>query len=247
MLLIPAIDMKDGQCVRLRQGRMDDATVFSDDPLAMAAHWASQGCRRLHLVDLDGAFAGEPRNAALVASIAHELGEVPVQIGGGIRSLDIIARYLDAGISQVILGTRAVREPDFLASAAERHPGQIILGLDARNGMLATDGWDETTQISAVSFAERAAGLDLAAIVYTDIDRDGMLEGPNLAATLALAEAVATPVIASGGISCLDDLAALKAAFAASSGNLMGAITGRAIYAGTLDFQAGQALLDAVG
>ncbi len=247
MLLIPAIDMKDGQCVRLRQGRMDDATVFSDDPLAMAAHWAEQGCRRLHLVDLDGAFAGEPRNGALVASIARELGEIPVQIGGGIRSLDIIARYLDAGVAQVILGTRAVREPDFLGSAAERHPGRIILGLDARNGMLATDGWDATTQISAVGFAQRAAGLQLAAIVYTDIDRDGMLEGLNLAATVALAEAVATPVIASGGISCLDDLAALKTAFAQSSGKLMGAITGRAIYAGTLDFQAGQALLDGAG
>ena len=245
MLLIPAIDMKDGQCVRLRQGRMDDATVFSDDPLAMAAHWAEQGCRRLHLVDLDGAFAGEPRNGALVAAIARELGEIPVQIGGGIRSLDIIARYLEAGVSQVILGTRAVQDPDFLASAAERHPGRIILGLDARNGMLATDGWDRTTETSAVGFAVGASGLDLAAIVYTDIDRDGMLEGLNLAATLALAEAVATPVIASGGISCLDDLAALKAAFAGSSGMLLGAITGRAIYAGTLDFRGGQALLDA--
>ena len=245
MLLIPAIDMKDGQCVRLRQGRMEDATVFSDDPLAMAAHWAEQGCRRLHLVDLDGAFAGEPRNGALVAAIARELGEIPVQIGGGIRSLDIIARYLEAGVSQVILGTRAVQDPDFLASAAERHPGRIILGLDARNGMLATDGWDRTTETSAVGFAVGASGLDLAAIVYTDIDRDGMLEGLNLAATLALAEAVATPVIASGGISCLDDLAALKAAFAGSSGMLLGAITGRAIYAGTLDFRGGQALLDA--
>ncbi len=245
MLLIPAIDMKDGQCVRLRQGRMEDATVFSDDPLAMAAHWAEQGCRRLHLVDLDGAFAGEPRNGALVAAIARELGEIPVQIGGGIRSLDIIARYLEAGVSQVILGTRAVQDPDFLASAAERHPGRIILGLDARNGMLATDGWDRTTETSAVGFAVGASGLDLAAIVYTDIDRDGMLEGLNLAATVALAEAVATPVIASGGISCLDDLAALKAAFAGSSGMLLGAITGRAIYAGTLDFRGGQALLDA--
>jgi phosphoribosylformimino-5-aminoimidazole carboxamide ribotide isomerase len=247
MLLIPAIDMKDGQCVRLRQGRMDDATVFSDDPLAMAAHWAEQGCRRLHLVDLDGAFAGEPRNGALVAAIARELGAIPVQIGGGIRSLDVIARYLEAGVSQVILGTRAVREPDFLAAAAEGHPGRIILGLDARNGMLATDGWDKTTQTSAVGFAESVSQLDLAAIVYTDIDRDGMLEGLNLAATVALAEATSTPVIASGGISCLEDLAALKAAFGASSGKLMGAITGRAIYAGSLDFGAGQALLDGAG
>ncbi|NIP16302.1 MAG: 1-(5-phosphoribosyl)-5-[(5-phosphoribosylamino)methylideneamino]imidazole-4-carboxamide isomerase [Pseudomonadales bacterium] len=247
MLLIPAIDMKDGQCVRLRRGRMDDATVFSDDPLAMAAHWAEQGCRRLHLVDLDGAFAGEPRNGALVTAVARELGEIPVQIGGGIRSLDIIARYLDAGVSQVILGTRAVREPEFLASAAERYPGRIILGLDARAGMLATDGWDETTETSAVSFAVSAAPLDLAAIVYTDIERDGMLEGLNLAATVALAEAMATPVIASGGISCLDDLKALQTAFAASPGELMGAITGRAIYAGTLDFKAGQALLDGAG
>lgn len=247
MLLIPAIDLKDGQCVRLQQGRMDDATVFSDDPAAMARHWVEQGCRRLHLVDLDGAFAGEPRNRDIVAEIAGALDEIPVQIGGGIRSLDIIERYLDAGVSQVILGTRAVQDPDFLASAAERHPGRIILGLDARNGMLATDGWDKTTQTSAVGFAMGASRLDLAAIVYTDIERDGMLEGLNLAATVALAEAVETPVVASGGISCLDDLAALKAAFAGSSGRLMGAITGRAIYAGTLDFRAGQALLDGSG
>jgi phosphoribosylformimino-5-aminoimidazole carboxamide ribotide isomerase len=245
MLLIPAIDLKDGQCVRLQQGRMDDATVFSDDPAAMARHWVEQGCRRLHLVDLDGAFAGEPRNRDIVAEIAGALDEIPVQIGGGIRSLTTIGQYLEAGVAQVILGTRAVQEPEFLEAAAREFPGSIILGLDARDGLLATEGWDQTSTTSAVDFARWAGDLDIAAIVYTDIERDGMLRGLNVPATLALAEASRIPVIASGGVSSLDDLRALRAAVSASGGALMGAITGRAIYAGTLDFRAGQALLDA--
>lgn len=244
MLLIPAIDLKDGQCVRLKQGRMDDATVFSDDPVAMAVHWAEQGCQRLHLVDLDGAFAGEPRNKSVIGEIAARVDGIPVQIGGGIRDLDTIRQYLDAGVAQVILGTRAVREPAFLEQAAGAYPGQVILGLDARNGLLATEGWDQTLDTSALGFARWAGGLAIAGIVYTDIERDGMLQGLNVPATRALAEATAVPVIASGGVSSLEDLAALKAAFADDSERLMGAITGRAIYAGTLDFRAGQALLN---
>jgi phosphoribosylformimino-5-aminoimidazole carboxamide ribotide isomerase len=247
VLLIPAIDLKDGKCVRLKQGRMSDVTVFSDDPVAMARHWAEQGCRRLHLVDLDGAFAGEPRNRDLVAAIARELAGVPVQVGGGIRQEAVIDAYLEAGVAQVIVGTRAIEEPGFLEKIATAYPGQVILGLDARSGMLATAGWDETSAQSALDFARWAGGLDIAAIVYTDIDRDGMLTGVNSGATVALAEAAGVPVIASGGVAGLGDLQALVDAFAASSGELMGAITGRAIYAGSLDFRSGQALLDRAG
>ncbi len=244
MLLIPAIDLKDGRCVRLKQGRMSDVTVFSDDPVAMARHWADQGCRRLHLVDLDGAFAGEPRNRDLIAAITAALPEVPVQVGGGIRSESVIEGYLEAGVSQVIVGTRAIEEPAFLEAIAAAYPEKVILGLDARDGRLATAGWDETSSRTAVAFAEWAGHLPIAAIVYTDIERDGMLTGVNAAATVTLAEAAGVPVIASGGVSDLADLTALKAAFRGSSGTLLGAITGRAIYAGTLDFRAGQALLD---
>jgi phosphoribosylformimino-5-aminoimidazole carboxamide ribotide isomerase len=244
MLLIPAIDLKDGQCVRLKQGRMSDATVFSDDPLAVARQWAEAGCRRLHLVDLDGAFAGEPRNRDLIAAITAALPGVPVQVGGGIRSEPVIEAYLAAGVAQVIVGTRAIEEPAFLETVARGYPGRVMLGLDARDGQLATAGWDQTSPIAAVEFARWAGGLDLAAIVYTDIERDGMLSGVNVTATVALAEAAGKPVIASGGIRGLEDLRALRHAFAGRPGTLLGAITGRAIYAGTLDFRAGQALLD---
>jgi phosphoribosylformimino-5-aminoimidazole carboxamide ribotide isomerase len=244
MLLIPAIDLKDGKCVRLKQGRMSEVTVFSDDPVAMARHWAEQGCRRLHLVDLDGAFAGEPRNRDLIAAIARELSGVPVQVGGGIRQEAVIEAYLEAGVAQVIVGTRAIEEPAFLEKIAAAYAGRVILGLDARDGMLATAGWDETSAQSALEFARWAGELDIAAIVYTDIDRDGMLTGVNAAATVALAEAARVPVIASGGVAGLDDLRALVEAFSGSGGSLLGAITGRAIYAGSLEFRAGQALLD---
>ena len=183
MLVIPAIDLKDGRCVRLRQGRFDDVTVFSDDPLAVAQRWFDAGCRRLHLVDLDGAVAGAPRNDALVRRICEAAGAVPIQVGGGIRDQATIAAYLDAGISQVILGTRAVADPEFLADACSTYPDRIILGLDARDGLLATDGWEATSTLRAVDFAREAAAHPLYAMVYTDIARDGMLSGLNVAAT----------------------------------------------------------------
>lgn len=245
MLLIPAIDLKNGQCVRLKQGRMDDVTVFSDAPVEMARHWHDRGCRRLHIVDLDGAFAGAPRNKEIIGEITGSLAGLSIQVGGGIRSLDMIEQYLQVGVEQVILGTRAVEDPPFLEEAASNFPGKVILGLDARDGQVATDGWDVTSDTSAVAFARWAGSLDIAGIVFTDIERDGMLKGVNVASTLELAEATAVPVIASGGISTLEDIAALKAAFSNSNGQLLGAITGRAIYEGTLDLQAGQALFDA--
>ncbi|MEZ5552867.1 MAG: 1-(5-phosphoribosyl)-5-[(5-phosphoribosylamino)methylideneamino]imidazole-4-carboxamide isomerase [Pseudomonadales bacterium] len=244
MLLIPAIDLKDGRCVRLKQGRMDEVTVFSDDPIAMARHWLEQGCRRLHLVDLDGAVAGAPRNRDIIEGIVAALGEVPVQVGGGIRDLETIRGYLDAGVAQAIIGTRAVEDPGFLNEAAAAFPGRLILGLDARDGLLAVAGWEASSTVKAIDFAQAVAGLDLAAIVYTDIARDGMLSGVNVAATLALASSTDVPVIASGGVTSLEDLSQLLEAFAGSEKKLFGAITGRAIYSGTLDFRAGQALLD---
>jgi phosphoribosylformimino-5-aminoimidazole carboxamide ribotide isomerase len=244
MIVIPAIDIKDGQCVRLRQGRMDDVTVFSRDPVAMARHWLAAGCRRLHLVDLDGAVAGEPRNREIIRAISQQADDVPVQVGGGIRDFVTIGAYLDAGVSYVIIGTRAVAEPDFLAEACTRHPGRIVLGLDARDGMLATHGWEATTRVVAVEFARRVAQLPLAGIVYTDIGRDGMGTGLNLPATLAIGEQSGLPVIASGGVRSLDDLAALKRSAAASRATVVGVITGRALYEGTLDLAAAQAVLD---
>lgn len=231
--------------MRLRQGRMDDSTVFSKDPVAMALHWKSQGARRLHIVDLDGAFAGVPRNGELIRDMVSAMGNVPVQVGGGIRIKQIIDAYLEAGVQGLILGTKAVEEPAFLQNMARQYPGKIILGLDARGGVVATEGWDKDAGITALEFVQGLAELPLAGIVYTDIDRDGMMQGLNVEATLALAKAAGLPVIASGGVTELTDLAALKAAFADSPELLFGAITGRAIYEGTLDVGQGQALLDA--
>lgn len=230
--------------MRLRQGRMDDATVFSDDPIAMATHWKGQGARRLHIVDLDGAFAGLPKNRDLIEKMVQAMGDIPVQVGGGIRSLEIAGAYLNAGVNTVIVGTKAIEDPDFLAEVAQRHPQQVLLGLDARDGMVATDGWDNTSTLSALEIATAAAALPIAGVVYTDISRDGMMSGLNVAATHALATQSGVPVIASGGVTKLSDLDTLKAAFSATPELLMGAITGRAIYEGTLDVQQGQALLD---
>jgi phosphoribosylformimino-5-aminoimidazole carboxamide ribotide isomerase len=224
---------------------MDDSTVFSKDPVAMALHWKSQGARRLHIVDLDGAFAGVPRNGELIRDMVSAMGNVPVQVGGGIRTQQIIDAYLEAGVQGLILGTKAVEEPAFLQNMARQYPGKIILGLDARGGVVATEGWDKDAGITALEFVQDLAELPLAGIVYTDIDRDGMMQGLNVEATLALAKAAGLPVIASGGVTELTDLAALKAAFADSPELLFGAITGRAIYEGTLDVGQGQALLDA--
>ena len=244
MLLIPAIDLKDGQCVRLRQGRIDDSTVFSSDPVAMAAHWKDQGARRLHIVDLDGAFAGVPRNGDLIREMVAVMGDIPVQVGGGIRTEAIIEAYLDAGVQGLILGTKAVNEPDFLRAMARAYAGKILLGLDARGGVVATEGWDKETGIQALDFVRDITELPLAGIVYTDIDRDGMMQGLNVASTLALAKAAQLPVVASGGVTELADLQALKDAFVEDTALLLGAITGRAIYEGMLDVAAGQALLD---
>ena len=244
MELIPAIDLKGGQCVRLRQGRMDEATVFSDDPVAMAVTWASSGARRLHIVDLDGAFAGQPKNRELVGRMVAAIPGVPVQLGGGVRSMAIAEAYFEVGVDRLIVGTRAIEEPAFLEDLAVRFPGRIVLGLDARQGRLATAGWDHTTDVQAVDFARRVAHLPLAGIVYTDIDRDGMLEGVNVEATLALAAATRLPVIASGGVHQLADLERLCRAMAGASTALAGVITGRALYAGTLQLAAGQAFLD---
>ena len=244
MLLIPAIDLKEGKCVRLRQGRMDDATVFSDDPVGMAKHWLDQGCRRLHIVDLDGAFAGEPRNRDLIQKMVVAMGDVPVQVGGGIRTREVIDAYVQAGVSGVIVGTKAIEAPEFLAQMAVAYPQKVWFGLDARDGKVATDGWDKTSSLSATDLALAAAALPLAGVVYTDIDRDGMMSGLNVESTLALAVDSGLPVVASGGVTTLEDLSTLKAAFRGHESLLFGAITGRAIYEGSLDVAAGQALLD---
>lgn len=241
MLLIPAIDLKDGKCVRLRQGRMEDDTVFSDDPVAVAAHWVERGARRLHLVDLNGAFAGEPVNGDIVKAIAKKFPDLPIQIGGGIRSPDIIEAYLSAGVQWLIIGTKAVQEPQFVRDMCKQFPGHIIVGLDAKDGMVATDGWANVTDVEVTSLAKQFEADGVSAIVYTDIARDGMLQGVNVEATVRLAQAISIPVIASGGITNLDDVRNLCAV---AGEGIEGAITGRAIYENTLDFEAGQQLSD---
>ncbi|GHC15206.1 1-(5-phosphoribosyl)-5-[(5-phosphoribosylamino)methylideneamino]imidazole-4-carboxamide isomerase [Aidingimonas halophila] len=241
MLVIPAIDLKDGKCVRLKQGRMDDATTYGDDPVAMAARWVEAGARRLHLVDLNGAFEGKPVNGEAVTAIARAFPDLPIQIGGGIRSAETIAHYLDAGVSFVIIGTKAVKEPDFVSTMCRQFPGHVIVGLDARNGYVATDGWAEVSTIKAVDLAKRFAGDGVSSIVYTDIARDGMMEGVNVSATADLARNGGLPVIASGGVSRLEDIRAL--ADVADQG-ILGAITGRAIYEGSLNIADAQHLCD---
>jgi phosphoribosylformimino-5-aminoimidazole carboxamide ribotide isomerase len=241
MLIIPAIDLKDGACVRLRQGLMDDSTVFSDDPVAMAKRWVDAGCRRLHLVDLNGAFAGEPVNGEVVTAIAGAYPDLPVQIGGGIRDLETIEHYVRSGVSFVIIGTKAVKEPAFVAEACKAFPGKVIVGLDARDGLVATDGWAEVSEIHAHDLAKQFESDGVSAIVYTDIARDGMMQGVNVEATVEMARASSIPVIASGGITNLDDIRALVAV---ADQGICGAITGRAIYEGTLDVAQAQRLSD---
>lgn len=241
MLLIPAIDLKNGRCVRLRQGNMDDETVFSDDPVATATRWVDAGARRLHIVDLDGAVRGAPENAAIVGRIVEVHPQLDVQIGGGIRQLDTIRAYLDVGVSYVIIGTQAVRQPEFVGEACHAFPGQVIVGLDARDGRVAIDGWSTVSSVTAVELVGRFADAGVAAIVFTDIGRDGMMQGANCAATRQLARQVDIPVIASGGVSSLEDVRLLCEGV---GDGVEGAIIGRALYEGGLDLREAQSLAD---
>jgi len=245
MLLIPAIDLKDGHCVRLQQGDMARATTFGEDPAAMARHWVGKGARRLHLVDLNGAFAGKPQNHAAVKAILKEVGdEIPVQLGGGIRDLDTIEKYIDGGLRYVIIGTAAVKNPGFLQDACTAFGGHIIVGLDAKEGKVATDGWSKLTGHEVVDLARKFEDWGVESIIYTDIGRDGMLTGINVEATVKLAQALHIPVIASGGLSNLADVEKLCAV---EDEGIEGVICGRAIYSGELDFIAAQAKADELG
>ncbi|MGB0864947.1 MAG: 1-(5-phosphoribosyl)-5-[(5-phosphoribosylamino)methylideneamino]imidazole-4-carboxamide isomerase [Granulosicoccaceae bacterium] len=241
MQLIPAIDLKDGKCVRLRQGRMDDDTVFSDDPLATARRWVDAGTQRLHLVDLDGAVAGEPRNRAAIEKIAQEFPDVRVQVGGGIRSEETIESYLDIGVQYLIIGTQAVRDPHFIEEMAPAYPGHLIVGLDAKDGKVATDGWSKLSRHDVIDMAQRFESFGIESIIYTDISRDGMMQGVNVESTAKLANAVTTEVIASGGVTNIDDIKNLLAADA----EISGCILGRALYEGTLDLAEAIALTKA--
>ncbi|MFB3081188.1 MAG: 1-(5-phosphoribosyl)-5-[(5-phosphoribosylamino)methylideneamino]imidazole-4-carboxamide isomerase [Nitrosomonadaceae bacterium] len=242
MLIIPAIDLKDGQCVRLKQGKMKSATVFSQNPGTMAKHWLDQGARRLHLVDLNGAFVGKPKNESAIRAIVEAInGKIPIQLGGGIRDLETIERYLDDGISYIIIGTAAVKNPGFLHEACYAFPGHIMVGLDAKNGKIAVDGWSKVTGHDVIDLAKKFEGYGVEAIIYTDIDRDGMLNGVNVKATIDLAKALTIPIIASGGVTNLDDVQTLCRI---ETEGIMGVITGRAIYEGSLDFKKAQILAD---
>jgi len=241
MLLIPAIDLKDGKCVRLRQGRMDDNTIYSDDPVAMAGRWVEQGARRLHVVDLDGAIAGKPVNSEIVREIARSFPDVPIQVGGGIRDEDTIQTYLDAGVRYVIIGTKAVNAPHFVSDICLEFPGHIIVGLDVRDGKVAIDGWSKLSRHDAIDLALKFEQEGVEAFIFTDIGRDGMMKGLNMDATVAFARPLRIPVFASGGVTNLDDIRALAAV---EPEGIAGAITGRAIYEGTLDFAAAQSLAD---
>ena len=241
MILIPAIDIKDGKCVRLRQGLMEDSTVFSDSPVAMADKWVKLGAKRIHLVDLDGAFAGKPANADVINEITLRHPTVPVQIGGGIRDEETIDAYLSAGVQYVIIGTRAVNEPGFVSDIAKDYPGHIIIGLDAKDGKVAIDGWAKLSKHNVIDLAQHFEEDGVEAIIYTDISKDGMMEGVNLESTKELAEAVRIPIIASGGVTNMQDLIALQKI---QESGVQGVITGRAIYEGSLDFADGQKYFD---
>lgn len=239
MLVIPAIDLKDGECVRLRQGDMEQSSVFSSSPADMAAKWVDAGARRLHLVDLDGAFAGMPKNMSVIKEILDRF-DIPVQVGGGIRNLAAIQAYVELGVERVILGTIALRQPEFVKLACEKFPGKIMVGIDAKNGFVAVEGWAEVSTMSAIDLAKKFEDFGVEAIIYTDIAKDGMMQGVNLESTQELARAVSIPIIASGGVSKLDDIKTLCELDA----DLFGVITGRAIYEGALDFAEAQALSD---
>lgn len=241
MLLIPAIDLKDGQCVRLRQGRMDDSTVFSDDPVAMAERWVQAGARRLHLVDLNGAFAGQPVNAQVIGRIAAAFPDLPIQVGGGIRDQQTVEAYLDTGVRYVIIGTKAVQDPHFISDLCIEYAGHIIVGLDAKDGKVAVNGWSKLSKHNVIELAQTFERYGVEAIVYTDISRDGMMQGVNVEATVKLAQAISIPVIASGGVSTLDDV---KALCAVEQEGIMGAIIGRALYDGAIDLAAAQQIAD---
>ncbi len=230
--LIPAIDLKEGQCVRLRQGRMDDASVFSEDVTATAKRWLDAGAERLHMVDLDGAFAGEPKNAVAVEAVCKAFPQLPVQIGGGIRNDEIAARYIEAGVSYIIIGTQAVKEPEFVERLCNQWPGKVMVGLDAKDGKVALNGWAEDSGIDAIELAQSCEGVGVAGIVYTDISRDGMMQGFNAESTASVADAVTIPVFASGGVSSYDDIDRLGAI---AKHGVAGAIVGRALYEGTLE------------
>jgi phosphoribosylformimino-5-aminoimidazole carboxamide ribotide isomerase len=243
VLIIPAIDLKDGRCVRLEQGRMESATVFSDDPVAMAKHWAAQGAKRLHVVDLNGAIAGRPKNEKVIREIISAVGgALPVQLGGGIRDLDTIESYLDAGVTYVVIGTAAVKNPGFLSDAAYAFPGHIIAGLDAKDGKVAVEGWSKMTGHDVVDLAKKYEDFGIEALVYTDIGRDGMMGGVNIEATLKLAQAIKTPIIASGGLNGLEDVKVICERLAPEG--VIGVIAGRALYEGKLDLKKAQAAAD---
>jgi phosphoribosylformimino-5-aminoimidazole carboxamide ribotide isomerase len=244
MLLIPAIDLKDGHCVRLRQGDMQSATVFSEDPVAMARQWVAQGAKRLHIVDLNGAKSGKPVNEPVIRRIVAAVGEeVPVQLGGGLRDLDLIERYIDDGVRYVVIGTAAVKNPGFLQDACSAFGGHVVVALDAKGGKVATDGWSKLTGHDVVDLAKKFEDYGVDAILYTDIGRDGMLSGVNIEATVELARAVKIPVLASGGVRDLTDIDKLCAI---EEDGVEGVILGRSLYEGTLDFKTAQARVDAL-
>jgi phosphoribosylformimino-5-aminoimidazole carboxamide ribotide isomerase len=241
MLVIPAIDLKDGRCVRLRQGRLEDESVFGDDPVEVAQRWVDAGARRLHMVDLNGAFAGKPVNAAAIRAVAEAFPDLPIQVGGGIRDEDTVAAYLEAGVQYTIIGTKAVSAPHFINDLCLEFPGHILVGLDAKDGRIAIDGWSKLSHHSAIDMARRFEQDGVEAIVFTDIGRDGMMTGINVQSTVRLAQSINIPVIAAGGITDLDDIRALCAIAAEG---VIGAISGRALYEGTLELAAAQKLAD---
>jgi phosphoribosylformimino-5-aminoimidazole carboxamide ribotide isomerase len=241
MILIPAIDLKDGQCVRLKQGRMDETTVFSNRPLDMAQRWVDEGAKRLHLVDLNGAFDGRPINGEVVEEIAKAFPDLPIQIGGGIRDAETVQAYLDAGVQYCIIGTKAVEDPDFVVQLCQQFAGHIIVGIDAKNGMVATDGWDKVSTVSAIDLAQKFEQAGVSSIVYTDIARDGMMTGPNIEATAELARAISIPVVISGGMSNMQDI---HNACSIEDTGVIATILGRSIYEGTIDLQEAQTVVD---